>query len=803
MMIAKVSVDVPSAQTDRLFDYLVPAEWQAYIKPGMRVIVPFGPRKIQGFIVELTNESEFKQLKKVLELQDMEPVLTSELIDVGKWLAAETLSYQISAFQVMLPAALKSKVKKEWVLATNKQDLPLFVQALFGQKSSISTEVMKELNKQEKIELQALLLSGELIEKYKVIEKAKQKYIRMLTLNEPYTLEAMEADLSGRAKKQLQILHHLVHQKQPKATNQVLQDLKTTRQTLQPLLEKGFIREFEQKVYREAMKDLTIEQEHAFALTAKQKAVLAPIAEKIEHRKHETFLLHGVTGSGKTEVYLQAIAQVVEQGKEAIMLVPEISLTPQMVKRFKGRFGDLVAVLHSGLSAGEKLDEWRKIQRQEVKVVVGARSAIFAPFQHLGMIIIDEEHETTYKQEDNPRYHARDVAIYRGEYHQCPVILGSATPSLESYARAKKEVYTLLELLERVNNRDMPTVEIVDMREELRNGNRSMFSEVLMEKMKEKLEKQEQIVLFLNRRGHSTFIMCRDCGYVATCTHCDVSFTYHRHQHKLKCHYCGDERQMPKTCDSCQSEHIRFFGSGTQKVEEELTKLLPQARVIRMDVDTTSRKGSHERLLESFERGEADILLGTQMIAKGLDFPSITLVGVLAADSMLHIPDFRAAERTFQLMEQVSGRAGRHTLPGEVFIQTYTPEHYSIQLVQAHDYHEFYRKEMNNRRLAGYPPYYYMALINISDQELTKVISVSEKIVQVLKRDLQPSTIVLGPVASPLARLKDRYRYQCMIKYRNEPRLIETLRNIQDHYLKETNQGNLQIHMDLNPFIFM
>ncbi|WP_273717026.1 primosomal protein N' [Alkalihalobacillus pseudalcaliphilus] len=802
-MIAKVSVDVPSAQTDRLFDYLVPAEWQAYIKPGMRVIVPFGPRKIQGFIVELTNESEFKQLKKVLELQDMEPVLTSELIDVGKWLAAETLSYQISAFQVMLPAALKSKVKKEWVLATNKQDLPLFVQALFGQKSSISTEVMKELNKQEKIELQALLLSGELIEKYKVIEKAKQKYIRMLTLNEPYTLEAMEADLSGRAKKQLQILHHLVHQKQPKATNQVLQDLKTTRQTLQPLLEKGFIREFEQKVYREAMKDLTIEQEHAFALTAKQKAVLAPIAEKIEHRKHETFLLHGVTGSGKTEVYLQAIAQVVEQGKEAIMLVPEISLTPQMVKRFKGRFGDLVAVLHSGLSAGEKLDEWRKIQRQEVKVVVGARSAIFAPFQHLGMIIIDEEHETTYKQEDNPRYHARDVAIYRGEYHQCPVILGSATPSLESYARAKKEVYTLLELLERVNNRDMPTVEIVDMREELRNGNRSMFSEVLMEKMKEKLEKQEQIVLFLNRRGHSTFIMCRDCGYVATCTHCDVSFTYHRHQHKLKCHYCGDERQMPKTCDSCQSEHIRFFGSGTQKVEEELTKLLPQARVIRMDVDTTSRKGSHERLLESFERGEADILLGTQMIAKGLDFPSITLVGVLAADSMLHIPDFRAAERTFQLMEQVSGRAGRHTLPGEVFIQTYTPEHYSIQLVQAHDYHEFYRKEMNNRRLAGYPPYYYMALINISDQELTKVISVSEKIVQVLKRDLQPSTIVLGPVASPLARLKDRYRYQCMIKYRNEPRLIETLRNIQDHYLKETNQGNLQIHMDLNPFIFM
>ncbi|MED1563150.1 primosomal protein N' [Alkalihalobacillus alcalophilus ATCC 27647 = CGMCC 1.3604] len=803
-MIAKIIVDVPSAQTDRMFDYKVPEQWQAFIRPGMRVIVPFGPRKVQGFIVELTEHSEFKQIKSINELQDTSPVLTAELMELGKWLAEKTLSYQISAFQVMLPAALKTKVKKEIRLKANKLELPFFVQALFTEKDRIPFEEVQSLAKKEKIEIQTLLLEGKLTEHFLLIEKAKQKKVRFVVLNKAIeNIAEIKLKIPSRAKKQHEMLEFLVNHPKAIQSTELLKVLQTTRSTLQALIDKEYVVETEEEVYREAMAELMIQPTQPLMLTPKQTEVLSPIVEAMDCARSETFLLHGVTGSGKTEIYLQAIAKGLEEGKEAIMLVPEISLTPQMVERFKGRFGDLVAVLHSGLSAGEKLDEWRKIQRQEVKVVVGARSAVFAPFQNLGLIIIDEEHETSYKQEDNPRYHARDVAIYRGEHHRCPVILGSATPSLESYARAQKGIYTLLTLLERVNARALPSVEVVDMREELRNGNRSMFSSQLMEKMKERLEKKEQIVLFLNRRGHSTFVMCRDCGYVATCEHCDVSFTYHRHQHRLKCHYCGDEQAMPTTCHSCQSEHIRFFGSGTQKVEEELTKVLPEAKVIRMDVDTTSRKGSHGRLLEAFGRKEADILLGTQMIAKGLDFPSITLVGVLAADSMLHIPDFRSAERTFQLMEQVSGRAGRHELPGEVYIQTYTPEHYSIELVQSHDYERFFQMEMNNRKRAGYPPYYFMALVNISDPELTKVISVSEKIAQFLKRELHSTSIILGPVVSPLARLKDRYRYQCVIKYKNEPKLERTLREIQEHYMKETNQGSLQIQIDLNPFLFM
>jgi primosomal protein N' (replication factor Y) len=513
--------------------------------------------------------------------------------------------------------------------------------------------------------------------------------------------------------------------------------------------------------------------------------------------------MYGVTGSGKTEVYLQSIEEVLNNGKEAIVLVPEISLTPQMVHRFKGRFGSKVAVLHSGLSTGEKYDEWRKIQRKEVQLVVGARSAIFAPFENLGMIIIDEEHESSYKQEENPRYHARDVAIYRAKLHKCPVVLGSATPTLESFARSKKDVYKLLTLKERVNKRSMPHVDIIDMREELRSGNRSMFSTTLIEKLTERLEKREQSVLFLNRRGYSSFVMCRDCGFVIQCPHCDISLTYHRHGQQLKCHYCGHEEQMPNVCPECQSEHIRFFGTGTQKVEEELVKVLPHARIIRMDVDTTGRKGAHEKLLTRFGNKEADILLGTQMIAKGLDFPDVTLVGVLTADTMLHLPDFRASEKTFQLLTQVSGRAGRHELPGEVIIQTYTPEHYSIQLASQYDYDSFYNHEMQLRKNHAYPPYYYLALLTVSHPEITKVVSVTEKIVQFLRRNVENETKILGPVASPIPRIKDRYRYQCMVKYKREKNLHETLRKITEHFQQEMSSNDLMIAIDLSPNTMM
>lgn len=473
-----------------------------------------------------------------------------------------------------------------------------------------------------------------------------------------------------------------------------------------------------------------------------------------------------------------------------------------MVERFKSRFGSEVAVLHSALSSGEKYDEWRKIERKEARVVVGARSAVFAPFENLGIIIIDEEHEASYKQEDNPRYHARDVAIWRATKYQCPVVLGSATPSLESFARAKKGVYTLIELPSRVNDRAMPEVSVVDMREELRKENRTEFSTELLEKIKDRIAKKEQTVLMLNRRGYSSFVMCRDCGYVVECPNCDISLTYHQSSNQMKCHYCGHEERVPEKCPSCEGEHIRYFGTGTQKVEESLTKLIPEARVIRMDVDTTRTKGAHEKLLKSFRNHEADILLGTQMIAKGLDFPDITLVGVLNADTMLHLPDFRASERTFQLLTQVSGRAGRHERTGEVIVQSYNPEHYSIEFAKKHDFIGFYNHEMQLRKMGSYPPFYYLTMINVSDENEMKAIRTIQEMAQFLRGKLGPDAVILGPVPSTITRIKNKYRYQCIIKYKIEPNLKKELKTLITHYQKDQQKG-LTITIDVQPYVLM
>ncbi|WYP25027.1 primosomal protein N' [Alkalihalobacillus sp. FSL W8-0930] len=798
-MIARTIVDVPAAQTDRLFDYLIPSHLEDIIQPGMRVVVPFGPRQIQGFVMEVTQTSDVGRLKAIDEVLDPVPVLTDELLKLGKWLAEKTICFQISAFQAMLPAALKTAVIKEIHLKIDVASLHPTLQTLFSEKACVLWKDAVEVLGGQLGTLRKAMESGQLAVHYVVKEKGKKKTEKWVKLHP----EGDQTLVKPTAHKQLELIRYLSDRNESIKSQELLQLTQSTRAVLKTLIDKGLIEEWDKETYRDPFQGIDVPSSPPLPLTDEQQQAFSSIKQTIEEEKSETFLLHGVTGSGKTEIYLQAIDLVLKQGKEAIMLVPEISLTPQIVSRFKSRFGDQVAVLHSGLSVGEKYDEWRKIHRSEVKVVVGARSAVFAPFKHLGLIIMDEEHEMSYKQEDMPRYHTKEVAIERSQYHGCPVILGSATPALETYARAQKGVYTLLSLHHRVNNRPMPSVEIVDMREELRAGNRSMFSVALMKALRIRLERGEQTVLFLNRRGYSTFVMCRDCGYVPQCEHCDISLTYHRSNHSLKCHYCGHEEAMPVKCPECQSDHIRFFGSGTQKVEEELTRVLPEARVIRMDVDTTRTKGSHQQLLDSFGRGEADILLGTQMIAKGLDFPNITLVGVLAADTMLHIPDFRSAERTFQLMEQVSGRAGRHERPGEVLLQSYTPEHYSIQLVKTHDYETFYQTEMLQRKVGEYPPYRFMALVTISDPDLPNVIEKSQKIADFLKRTLSQETVILGPVVSPIARIKDRYRYQCMIKYKNEPKLIEALQQILQHYMRDTTQGQLQISLDMHPYFFM
>ncbi|QVY63234.1 primosomal protein N' [Cytobacillus gottheilii] len=801
MNVASVIVDVPAKQTDKPFDYLIPEHLIEIIKPGMRVIVPFGPRKIQGFVVGIKAESDFKSLKELIEPMDLNPILNKELLSLGDWLSNHTLSYKISAYQAMLPAALKAKYEKKLKRIAVIENLDPSIKPLFSDRDSITWE--EATSHASMRTLQKAVAEGSIELIYEVKERVKKKKLKAIYCPDRAQLENWIKSLPANAAKQKEVLSYFQEQEGPIFQKEIEDVLEVSSAVIKGLVKKGMLSETYLEVYRDPFAERQFSSTVPLSLTEEQHNAIIPIWRSVEQHEHEVFLLYGVTGSGKTEVYLQSIQRVLEQGREAIVLVPEISLTPQMVTRFKGRFGDQVAVLHSGLSAGEKYDEWRKIQRKEVSVAVGARSAIFAPFENLGIIIIDEEHETSYKQEENPRYHARDVAIERAKTYRCPVVLGSATPALETFARAQKDVYKLLKLPKRMNNQALPAVTIIDMREELREGNRSMFSRVLLDKLKERIEKKEQTVLFLNKRGHSSFVMCRDCGYVINCPNCDISLTYHQYSRQMKCHYCGHEDHVPSVCPECQSEHIRYFGTGTQKVEEELVKVLPEAKVIRMDVDTTSRKGAHEKLLNQFQEGQADILLGTQMIAKGLDFPNITLVGVLSADTMLHLPDFRSSEKTFQLLTQVSGRAGRHQLEGEVIIQTYTPEHYSVELAGTQDYDRFYDKEMMIRKIHKYPPFYYISLITVSHEQLMKAVAVTEKITGWVRAKLSDEAVVLGPVASPIPRINNRYRYQCLVKYKREPQLNGALKTVLDQYQQEIATGGLQISIDVNPYILM
>lgn len=802
MSIAKVIVDVPAKQINQTFDYSIPSRLEHIMVPGMRVVVPFGPRKIMGFVMQIAPTSSYDKLKDIIDVLDLTPVLTDELLKLGQWLAKETISLYITAFQVMLPQVLKSQYKKELVRMTDEELEPALESLFFGRDI-----VTYEEFEQSTIHYHQLLKAihgGDVQVDYLVKSKITKKTVTMIKPSvADHLLEEAYNDMSAKAKKQRELLAYFIQNPEPINKQQLMSKIDTGASTIKALLDKNLLISTKMEVFRNPYDDAAIKRTTALSLTNEQEQAITPIKQTIADNIHEVFLLHGVTGSGKTEVYLQAIEDVINKGKEAIVLVPEISLTPQMVHRFKGRFGTNVAVMHSALSSGEKYDEWRKIYRKEVKVVVGARSAIFAPFENLGIIIIDEEHETSYKQEDQPKYHARDVAIERGKHHQCPVILGSATPTLETYARAKKGVYQLATLNKRTNDKAMPEVEIVDMRNELHEGNRTMFSRRLKEKIESCIAKKEQIVLLLNRRGYSTFVMCRDCGHVKECPHCDIALTYHKNLNQLKCHYCSYEEPMPSVCPECSSDLIRYFGTGTQRVEEALTQLIPEARIVRMDVDTTRRKGAHEKLLNQFGSGEADILLGTQMIAKGLDFENVTLVGVLTADSMLHLPDFRSSEKTFQLLTQVSGRAGRHELTGEVIVQTYTPDHYSIELASQYNFTDFYLREMAMRKTFHYPPYVFLALITVSHPNKVKVVQSTQKIVQSLLHDVKEETVILGPTPSPMARIKDRYRYQCMVKYKNEPNLRRIIRNILDEFDDDVRKNDLLIAVDMQPYQMM
>ena len=723
-MYAKVVIEIGAKAVDKLFTYKVPSMFFDKIKVGMRVKVLFGKRTLEGFVIELIDNCKLDyEVKEIIELVDDEPVLNEEMLWLGSEISKRVLCSKISAYQVMLPKALKASVK---------------------------TEIRKKQ------------------EKYVILNKS--------------SIEVLNYIKTCRYEKQVSLLKYLLDKNEMKISS-----LDSTIKTLE---KKMLIRIEYRDVYRlEYDKEIN---DRRVILNDEQVKVIKRVLE-VENT-YKVFLLYGITGSGKTEVYMNIIEGVINRGKSAIVLVPEISLTPQIVARFISRFGEKVAILHSGLSDGERYDEYRKIVDKKVSIVVGARSAIFAPLDNLGVVIIDEEHSTTYKQDNHPRYNAKDVAILRCKYHNCPLLLGSATPSIESMARAFNKVYELCTLTKRAGNGKLPYVHVVDMKEEVKRGN-FIFSKLLDEKIKEKLSKNEQIILFLNRRGYSLIETCSECGSSIKCKNCDISLTYHKTSDMLRCHYCGYSVKKYLKCPKCGSGSLKDYGLGTQKLEEEIINRY-NAKVVRMDVDTTSKKGSHEQIIKDFGEHKYDILIGTQMIAKGLDFPLVTLVGVINADSSLNIPDFRSGERTFQLLSQVAGRAGRSDSAGEVVIQTYNNNHYSIILARKHDYLSFYKEEMKVRKMLNYTPYYYIILVRISTKDYKLSFEEAKKVGDYLKNNLCSNTIVLGPSMASVFRVDNVYHQQCIIKYKKDDKLREVLIFIDNMY---KNNSKVNVEIDIEP----
>lgn len=710
-MVADVLVEVSAKAIDQTFSYLIPDTLKDKVKVGVRVYVPFGNRKIEGFVLAIKDESDI-ELKEIIEVIDNEPVLNDEMLDLGLFLKKRTLSNLISCYQTMLPKALKAK---------------------------------------------------------KGI-KINEKYITYVRL--------IDFDYIPKNDKQKEVIELL-------KTDRLKSELKDY--SLNALIKNKVIEEYKVEQYR--INGETVAEEKKIILTDEQKYVVDKVVENFDNFK--PFLLHGVTGSGKTEVYMHIIEEVLKNDKEVIVLVPEISLTPQMVDLFKKRFGNNIAIMHSRLSDGERYDEWRKVLRCEVKIVIGARSAIFAPFTNLGLIIIDEEHTNTYKQENNPRYSAIEVALYRAKRYKIPLLLGSATPSIESYTKTKTNSYELLTLNNRISKK-MPDVSLIDMKEEMKKGNK-IISSKLKEEINKCLSNNEQVIILLNRRGFSTVMTCQDCGTTDMCPRCDIPLTYHKKSNKLRCHYCNFEKIKDNICPNCKSDNVKEYGMGTEKLEEILNEMF-DARIVRMDVDTTSKKQAHEQIINSFRNHEKDILIGTQMIAKGLDFPNVTLVGVINGDASLNIPDFRSSERTFQLLTQVSGRSGRSSKPGKVIIQGFNVDHYSMLCAQNHDYLSFYNKEIKIRRDLKYPPFYNLTLIKVSSTSYDLAISEGNKVSKYLKNNLK-DVIILGPTFGSVSKLNNNYYLQIVLKYKNIASIMDALTYINKHY--SNNKVNVEI--DINP----
>lgn len=729
-MIAKVVVDVA---VDREFDYRIPEALLDRVKLGSKVAVSFGSRQTQGYVVGFAGASDHPDLKPIESVVGEKPYIDEKLLQLARWMG----EYYCAPVELAVRAVLPGAVRRHKAGFKER----LFVE-LAGGEAGVRSQ---ESGDGKQVSGVGCQVSG-------------------------------DRNGEGRAPKQAAVLGALESR-----GGMYLADLVKVSGadagTVRALERKGLVRVGKHTSLRDPLARHTILPSVPPDLMAEQAAALQVVRGSIDRLQPPVILLHGVTGSGKTEVYLQAIQHTLQQGKGAIVLVPEISLTPQTIERFRSRFGAAIAVLHSHLSDGERHDEWHRIHDGEARIVIGARSAVFAPVHNLGLIVVDEEHENSYKQEEAPRYNARDVAVMRGHMQGCAVLLGSATPALESSHNARKGKYSLVAMRSRVDHRSMPAMQVVDMRIEAeRTGRVSVFSRELVSAVRARLDRGEQVMLFLNRRGYATSLVCPKCGYVASCEHCSISLTYHRQEEALKCHVCGAGRRVPERCPGCGDPQYKLTGIGTQRVEAAVAKIFAGARVARMDADTTTQKGSHDRILGDFRTGKIDILVGTQMIAKGLDFPNVTLIGVLNADTSLHMPDFRAGERTFQLLTQVAGRAGRGDVPGEVIVQTFTPFHAAVQAARRLDYEGFCDKEMEYRRELGYPPFGHLVCVSVKGEVRDRVQAAVDRFAEQLKTLLPPSVVLAGPAPAPLERAKGQYRFQVILRAPATRAILEALK---------------------------
>ena len=745
-MIAEIIMNSSVKNLDRTFDYNIPSEMEDKIHIGSRVLVKFGNIKElkEGFVVNIKEKSEFK-VKDISKVEEKD-FIDEPKVKLAEWMAKRYFCNVSECIKLMLPPGT----------GTNNLE-----------------------------------------------NRAKEKTVRFIRLKKDSN--EIEFDISEKkikSDKQIRALRML--SKIGEIPSKELENLAEISSAILKTLEKnGYIEFFDNTVERNPFIHKVVNETKNLQLTDEQKKAYIAVEDAIDDMMNSEFLLFGITGSGKTEVYIQLIEKVLNIGKTSIMLVPEISLTPQTVDRFIARFGaEKVAVLHSKLSVGERYDQWYKIKNGEAKIVIGARSAMFAPINDLGLVIIDEEHDGSYKSESSPRYNVKDVARYLAKEYSIPIVFGSATPDMDSFYKASKGDIELLELTKRANNASLPIVNIVDMRAELANGNRSSISMKLYELIKKNIQNQKQTILFLNRRGYSTFIMCRDCGYVAQCKNCNIALTYHSKENKLRCHYCGYETNPYNTCPDCKSKNIKYSGSGTQKLEEEINKIFPQAKTIRMDVDTVTKKNSHEDILNRFKNENIDILIGTQMVVKGHHFPNVTLVGVIFADGSLNIDDYRANERTFQILTQVAGRAGREKdVSGNVIIQTYNPDNLAIEYSKKQDYKLFYNTEIMIRKQLKYPPFCDIILIGFSSENENCVVESAKFMYKILKNKIineKLKIILYKPVPAPIDKIKNKVRWRIIIKCKFDDEIIQSINKALKE-LESINLKNVKTTIDVNP----